>query len=145
EIVTGLLDIIRQAPDRAVWTAIEVPEALSDASLQHVTQALVDLEHDIPQSKAGKPVRYWPDRWADAVAAVEHGDWLALIGNALTQRVMANEEAYNKAAIPDNWRDVFTTLGEHATAKVLESEHQRSLATFELVSAFDRLFAAERE
>ncbi|MCC6580578.1 MAG: UvrD-helicase domain-containing protein [Phycisphaeraceae bacterium] len=134
DIVTSLLGVYQQAPERQRWEMDNLPAPLDDEKLATAIATLENMHNRLPADKR------FATRWKADIDAACNGKWETIIGSKL-----ATSETFYGKPVPEAISDAYQPLLHHARAVLLRDQAQRTLATWELLHRFDGHFAELRE
>ena len=139
-IVRAHAEVYRQAPDRAVWTALEVPDELDDTALNAALDRWREMRHHLPLTGKGTPRVSWQNSWERIGRQVKDHDWDNIASSGMMKFVLEGKTAFDRVDIPEAWRDALEPFLQQLTAKLLGRIARQTEATHELMQRFTRRY-----
>lgn len=131
--ISALHELWREAPPEA-WQWMPEPQGLlSRTDLIDAIDALANC--GIPQDKNFAKARQKSVEYAQA------GDWRSFLDGGLGGKVAANDLTYSKKSIDGDLLSALRPLVRHASAELLHSAREQTLATSALLRLFDEHYA----
>jgi len=138
-LLVELYEVWGQAPEREIWTRLELPADVGHEELQ----AAVSELRRVARGSGPGAIR---DALLANLDQAARSAWSELLERGLTAKLAQTppEETYARRPIPDGWLEPLAVLVARARRGVLESLHRQTEATFELLRAFDSTYRAAR-
>ncbi|MBL8850554.1 MAG: UvrD-helicase domain-containing protein [Planctomycetaceae bacterium] len=136
--VTGLVrDTVKdlyavfQETSAEAWRSIDGPAPLSQEDLE---QAIDDLRN------APLPLASWTTPREKELAALADGDWEEFIAKGIANKVLDDSADYNRRPIPDDLRNIYRRLLNHAKAIECRVMSGQLAAAHDLLTRFDAAY-----
>lgn len=137
DVVGNLYSVYQRQSDREAWCWIDAPDALPDELLQQTIEALAEMEHVLPLTAKGAPVKRYVEGLAANVDAAQRRDWWAFLDKGPAKAIADDRDTYERKPIPAELIAAYRPLMIHARAKLLGELGQRTEATHTLLTRFD--------
>jgi len=138
DVVTGIYEVYREAPDKHLWSKLKPLRTLDDEGLQAAIQALTETAGALPEHKN------WRKAFEANRDAAMAQDWERFINVGLTKKLIAGEDSFYNKPISEPFVGAFEPLIGHAAGVLIQRVALQTLATFDLLERFDRHYTELR-
>ncbi|MEM0913968.1 MAG: UvrD-helicase domain-containing protein [Planctomycetota bacterium] len=88
ELLGGLEQVVREAPEREAWTVIGETDRVDPAEAEACVEWLLRVEDALPRNKAGEVDRRWVKALTGLIDAVRAGRWSEAAGGGLLKAII---------------------------------------------------------
>ncbi len=138
DTVSKFYDVYRQAPERELWSRIEVPAGLlPESEFIAAVEALQETGDALPKTKTGQVNKRMAECWQKSVEAIRSRYWDSFLSDGLAANIAEGKETFGGVEIPAAVRDACEPLIAHAQAVVIARLCDANQAAHRLLQAFD--------
>ncbi len=133
QTVAGGYTLYRTAEPEA-WDQLPIPAAPSEKAVE---SALLTLEQTSLSNKSGTVNQNARKQLVALHLLASSGDWEGVIAHGIFKNIDANEPSYYTSPIPDSLITALRVLHERAAAELLPIRRDQTLASYQLLQAYD--------
>ncbi|MEO0965940.1 MAG: UvrD-helicase domain-containing protein [Planctomycetota bacterium] len=140
ELLGGLEEVVREAPDAATWSALGAVERVEPDAIEACAQRLIALEDRVPLTQAGQRRKSWINGIGRLIENLRAGRWHDCVGKGLLKSLVGvgpgEEASFDRAPIEGDLRAALDNALELVRRGLLRSVARRGEALWALGSAY---------